>query len=54
MSGREKWAFSLDHSFHTSPFQVLVDSIWVEWMVFEAEFRDCRDTKTSSKGNRIH
>ncbi|KIJ65750.1 hypothetical protein HYDPIDRAFT_87748, partial [Hydnomerulius pinastri MD-312] len=46
--------FHLDHSLYTSPFQVLVDSIWVEWMVFEAEFRDGRDTKTSSRGNKIN
>ncbi|KIK92398.1 hypothetical protein PAXRUDRAFT_147436, partial [Paxillus rubicundulus Ve08.2h10] len=46
----------LDHSLHTSFFQVLADSIWVERlfrMLFGTKSRDGRDMETGGRSNLV-
>ncbi|KIK81328.1 hypothetical protein PAXRUDRAFT_156349, partial [Paxillus rubicundulus Ve08.2h10] len=56
MLSRKYRALLLDHSLHTSFFQVLADSIWVERpfrMLSGTKSRDGRDMETSGRGNGV-
>ncbi|KIK94043.1 hypothetical protein PAXRUDRAFT_143745, partial [Paxillus rubicundulus Ve08.2h10] len=54
MLSRKYRALLLGHSLHTSFFQVLVDSIWVERLVDDiGEGFDGRDMETSVRGNGV-
>ncbi|KIK77494.1 hypothetical protein PAXRUDRAFT_166677, partial [Paxillus rubicundulus Ve08.2h10] len=56
MLSRKYRALSLNYNFHTSFFQVLVNSIWVERlfrMLFGTKSRDGRDMETSCRGNGV-
>ncbi|KIK92101.1 hypothetical protein PAXRUDRAFT_148045 [Paxillus rubicundulus Ve08.2h10] len=48
MPCREYRAFSLNHSLHTSLFQVLADSVWVR-MFLDTKSRDGRNIETSGR-----